>query len=138
MNDVRRWRRASDLSGERTNNENLDNFQNLKRFKNPLYEKDKMVGNRNHLRHLEYGEGGRYEELENDNDRSPTMLLSQEDFPPHGENEWTAVTHSKTKVKDINVELQKSNRFRSRQRCHGYDQSKFHHHVEFDENEVIV
>lgn len=136
MNDIRRWHRAPDLSGERTNNENFDNFQNLKRFKNPLYEKDKMVGNRS-LRHLEYGDGGRYEELENDNDRSPTMLLGQEDFSPHGENDWTAALHSKTKVKDINVELQKSNRSRARPRCHGYDRTRFHH-VDFDENEVIV
>lgn len=133
MSDVRRWRRASDLSGERTNNENLENFQNLKRFKNPLYEKDKMVGNRS-LRHLEYVDAGRYEELENDNDRSPTMLLRQEDFTPHGENEWTAPLHSKTKVKDINIELNKS---RSRSRYRGYDQARFHQ-VEFDENEVIV
>ncbi|WAR18741.1 JAG1A-like protein [Mya arenaria] len=112
MNDMTTWRGSSSISGGRSNNENFENFQNLRRFKNPLYEKDKMVGNRSNRRQMTFNDNGRYEELDSEpHDHSPTRLLRQEDFL-HGENEWTEEVHSKMRVKDINIELNKS-RYRS-------------------------
>ncbi|KAL4238349.1 endocardial cushion cell development [Mactra antiquata] len=129
--DIRRWRKAPDFNEER-NNETFENFQNLRRYKNPLYEKDKMVGNRNN-RSKQYHDIDQYRHLDSDPDipsKSQTRLLVHDDFVP-GANEWSDCLQSKTRVKDINIELQKS-RYRPHAMSHLVPG------LELDENEVIV
>ncbi|XP_060555347.1 protein jagged-1b-like [Ruditapes philippinarum] len=132
--DIRRWTKAPELTEERTNNENFENFKNLRRYKNPLYEKDKMVGNRN-IRPKQYRDFDSYRPLEPDidgQDMGNTRLLKQDDFVP-GANDWSECVQSKTRVKDINIELQKS-RYKPNASAFG----NLVHGIELDENEVIV
>lgn len=91
-----------------------------------------MVGNRNN-RSKQYQDFDQYRHLESDGDspsKSQTRLLTQEDLVP-GANEWSECVQSKTRVKDINIELQKS-RYRPHAMSHLVPG------LELDENEVIV
>jgi len=133
--DVTTWRRSPSISGERSNNENFENFQNLRRFKNPLYEKDKMVGNRSIRRQIVLNQNRRYEELDTEShDQSPLRFLRQDDFS-HGDNEWTETVQSKTRIKDINKELNKSQNtsniraFEARHQRHEQDDTEYFEHL---------
>lgn len=93
-----------------------------------------MVGSRN-IRPKAYRDYEHYKQLEpemDDQDKGNTRLLRQDDFVP-GANDWSECIQSKTRVKDINIELQKS-RYRPNTSAFG----NLVQGIELDENEVIV
>ena len=129
---IDQWKRAAEFTNEKANNDNIENFQNLRRYRNPLYEKDKGPGTSN-IRPIEILDPDKYHELDSDcHDRSPTRLLWQEDFMDAG-NDWLPNVPEKTKIKDINIELNKS-----RLRPHRRDFVQIVPDLDHDETEVIV
>lgn len=93
-----------------------------------------MVGSRN-IQSKQFKDFDKYRQLDTEidsQDRGHTRLLCQDDFVP-GANDWSECIQSKTRVKDINIELQKS-RYRPNTSAFG----NLVHGIELDENEVIV
>ena len=124
---------AAQFARDNTNNENKNNInKNLRRYRNPLYERDKGAGTFRQIQPLELHHSDRYERDTDKYMGSPTRLLAKE---YSSSNEWTDNTGSpcKTKVKDINVELNKT---RSRTRHREFKQMM--RDIDLDDNEVIV
>ena len=123
---------AAQFARDNTNNENKNNIKNLRRYRNPLYERDKGGGTGRQIQPLELHNSDRYEIDSDKYMGSPTRLLANEHSTS---NEWTDNTGSpcKTKVKDINVELHKT-----RSRTRGRDFMQMMRDIDLDDNEVIV
>jgi hypothetical protein len=109
---------AQQYVAQKTNNENEEN---IRRYKNPLFETDKGGGTRKvSLTELHEIDIEKYEKT----NQSPQKLLFRSESPSDSNNDWkmaSALAEKTTKKKDINIELSRS---RTRRRSGDRDLTK--------------